>query len=311
MVASPPGAPEVVDKGFAGACWHGRKLFACMPNCVMVFTRTNEPDQLPFWRHIQTIHDCLFNDLHHVCSMSDGVAVANTGLETIDCFDEDGTCTARLSLRLPEDVQVSLDEARTASDEQDFRRVSTRNRHVHHLNHVFDSGDGGLLATLLKSRKIVRLIKIGAGGELIHVDASHVVTTFSTPPHEGFVCVNSHVGHGEPLLWASTVDGSVFARSMVNGEVVRQWSLGQRAGEAQGWTRGLCILPDGFLVGATAIREHNRSFLPEGMWPWRLEETCTAVTFVPFDLDAPSVMISLPDLARRPKIFSILPFPTA
>ena len=303
-VMPPDGAPPVVNKGLAGACWHRDELLACMPNCVMAFKRTGRGA----WECSRVIHDARFNDLHHPCSLScGGFAVANTGLETIDLFDDSGSRTGRVHIgHGTEEALAAADLAER--DGLDFRAVSTRNKHKHHVNHCWDCGDGRLVATLLKSRETVI---VQQNPDVTRASCLRRAR-FPAPPHEGFVLQQSLMYDGA-VLWNTTIDGHVYAHDFETGTILRSWALGDDPADGTGWTRGLCVLEDGLLIGTTVIREHNEQFLEsEGTqlsWPWPAAQTCTAVTFVPFDVAGVvgSLCALLPDQHRRPKVFSILP----
>jgi len=95
---------------------------------------------------------------------------------------------------------------------------------------------------------------------------------------------------------------------------VKCWNLSDYASLPRGWTRGLCLLEDGFCVGSTAIRKDTTQWISEhgNTWNFDAAESRTAVSFVCFASsglheDATASVHFLN--ARRSKVFSILTTP--
>jgi hypothetical protein len=115
----------------------------------------------------------------------------------------------------------------------------------------------------------------------------------------------------ENTRWNSTVDGFIVESNSNTGEVVRRWDLSLYPDVPRGWTRGLCVLRDGFLVGSTVVRDTAENWLDQHQsdWNFDVKNSRTAVLFVPFhpkDGDTRSVDVMT---GRKAKIYSILKTP--
>jgi hypothetical protein len=132
------------------------------------------------------------------------------------------------------------------------------------------------------------------------------------PPHEGFVATVPCVSEN-PLLWNSTVNGHVVASDPHTGETVRSWKICDFSHLPRGWTRGLVLLKDGFLVGCTSIYGDAASWIAQhdNNWDFNIDDSETAVTFIPFNVasttDDPKSVCFLTN--RKGKIFSLLHTP--
>lgn len=293
----------VVNKGFAGGCWRDGRLYVCWPNRVAVVAPAAE------WNIQRHIDNPQFNDLHHVHADADGLWVANTGMDCIDHLDFAGGLLSRTCL-LGEGSgsgDSSLDDIRDQRAHD-----ARRGRDKEHINHVTveDASDGTgphLAATLLQSKRVVR-VQEGTAGSL----DSAVQLKRTSPPHEGFVCCAPSL-HETPLRWNSTIDGLVLATEPRTGDVVRSWDLSRYVGHPRGWTRGLCVLEDGFLVGSTVIRGTAKEWLSrhENTWNFDTGDSKTAVVYVPFTaMPHGEGVVSVDVMTERAaKIFSLLPTP--
>eukprot|EP00966_Prymnesium_polylepis_P132486 3062978-Prymnesium_polylepis.1 len=187
------------------------------------------------------------------------------------------------------------------------------------------SNNEGVMATLLNSKRVVRIRENQATNQIeliAQLDAA-------TPPHEGFIAAvpwdprqpllwNPTVPR-QPLLWNSTVDGRVLAFDPVSGLEVQRWNLSENADLPRGWTRGLCLLHDGFLVGSTAIHKGSEKWIAGhgNTWNFDAAKSRTTVSFIPFasssprhegsdaSADAGPKSVHLLN-SRRAKIFSLL-----
>ena len=313
-----PDVLPVVNKGFAGASWYNDELYVCWPNRIAIVRPQNG------WAIVSHIDNKRFNDLHHVHAYSGGLWVANTGVDAVDHLTFDGELVSRTCIS---DVPRFQDD-----DETDLRdqkaHTALRGHDNEHVNHVAVALDGldpnstssqpgkeVIAATLLNSKRVVRIQEKQTTSSIepmVQLDAT-------MPPHEGFTaCVQHEDLGGSPLLWNSTVDGCVVASDPVSGDVVAQWSLGKYMGLPRGWTRGLCILHDGFLVGSTAIKNGADKWLAQHRSSWNFDTTKsrTAVSFIPFASPKPhegtnsgAKSVHLLN-ARGAKIFSLLPIPS-
>ena len=91
-----------------------------------------------------------FNDLHHCIPWDGGLAVANTGLETVDHVSLDGDLLHRW------DLLDSHPEARRIDPDLDYRRIPDTKPHRLHPNHLWVR-DGELWVTGLKVPGAVRV----------------------------------------------------------------------------------------------------------------------------------------------------------
>lgn len=293
-----PEAFPVVNKGFAGGSWFNKDLYVCWPNRVAIlFPASN-------WSVSSYIDDPGFNDLHHVHACLSGVWVANTGIDSVDKFDSAGRLVSRnavSSRSFPEhDVRFQ--------SEHDLRRGQDKE----HVNFVYVVEDpqneiNSVSATLLQSKRVVRF---GTSGELI--TTVHLRATW--PPHEGFVEPSSR--DSEQLIWNSTVDGHVVASDPATGAVRHSWDISLYPDCIRGWTRGLCVLRDGFLVGSTIIRgENSESWIEQhgNKWNFETSQSKTGVSFIPFKSSNAGASMCTKSVeflsCRNGKVFSLLRVP--
>ena len=122
---------------FTGFCMADGRIYACSHNEIVRF------DEWPPSRPAARISIPGFNDLHHCIPWDGGLAVANTGLETVDHMSLDGELLHRW------DLLEGLPDARRIDPELDYRRIPDTKPHVLHPNHLW-ARDGELWATGLK-----------------------------------------------------------------------------------------------------------------------------------------------------------------
>eukprot|EP00656_Telonema_subtile_P039542 TRINITY_DN44643_c0_g1_i1.p1 TRINITY_DN44643_c0_g1~~TRINITY_DN44643_c0_g1_i1.p1 ORF type:complete len:957 (-),score=98.12 TRINITY_DN44643_c0_g1_i1:140-3010(-) len=287
-----PDRIPVINKGFTGGSWHKGQLWVCWPNRVAVV----DPQQ--GWEIGQCIDDPSFNDLHHVHASTRGILVANTGLETVDRFTPEGELLSRWSL-LERQLQLDTD----IRDQDAHRR--RRGHQQKHANHVGWSEEGCIMATCMKTSDL--RIQLEGGGTVKRIELPD-----NCRPHEGFLARVPEVST-DMLLWNSTVDGRVIATHLETGQVCREWRLAEYPNLSRGWTRGLCLLDDGFLVGTTVLRGEAMRW-PDVRWDFDPESSCTGVAFVPYsNSDSPEAGTRTPEVEflteRNGKIFSLLHTP--
>ncbi len=112
-----------------GFSWVEDALHVCTHNAIVRFDDwpPREPASLtsiPTW-----------NDLHHCLPWQGGLAVANTGLETIDLLSKEGELESRI------DVLEGVEGARVIDPERDLRRLPDTKPHLRHPNHLFVRGE--------------------------------------------------------------------------------------------------------------------------------------------------------------------------
>ncbi|PRQ07546.1 hypothetical protein [Enhygromyxa salina] len=283
LIREPPDPSlRVANKGFTGGSYHDGLLWLCSANQVMGVS-------LDDLRLVRVIDDPGFNDLHHVLAEDRGLTVVNTGLESLDEFDHHGQLRHRRLLTSDARTQARLARA------PEFRTCDSH-PHFMHANHCARRGDGALMLTLVRQRRIVCV-----GDE--DTDWDWASPEYSAPPHEGFIARHPS---GRSCLWVTTVPGEVIACDPTTGEIIERWSLVER-GAAQGWTRGLCVLEHGLLVGTTRIRPSNADYFSR--WSdGAAQVSRSAISYVPFDAERATVIVDVMH-ERAAKVFSILPWP--
>eukprot|EP00035_Acanthoeca_spectabilis_P012140 m.215023 g.215023 ORF g.215023 m.215023 type:complete len:906 (-) comp15541_c0_seq2:214-2931(-) len=215
-----------------------------------------------------------FNDLHHVHACRDGLWVANTGLDSVDHLSHDGQLIARCGVVPDVSPQDCLVDIRDQA-----AHTERRGRDQGHVNHNgADEPSVNMVTQLPKS----------------------------SPPHEGFFGTVPSFNTGQ-LMWNSTVDGLVIASDSTSGEMIRAFDVSEYPELPRGWTRGLCVLPDGLLVGSSAIRGSAEQWIQrhDAEWNFDVEQSRTAVSFIPFDQSRQPRAVDVLN-ERRAKVFSLL-----
>ncbi len=160
-----------------GFAWRDEELLVCTHNAILVF------QDWPPTRPVRRISLPGFNDLHHVRPWKGGLAVANTGLETVDWLDAEDALGERF------DVLVDVDGARRIDPEADLRLVPDTKPHHRHPNHLFERG-GELFVTLLRSREAVC---VSRPGERLDVPEGMPHDGTAIGPHSVFTTINGFV----------------------------------------------------------------------------------------------------------------------
>lgn len=210
--------PELQAPGqkmqLTGYCFVDERIYVCSHTEIVVF------DEWPPREPAGRISLPSFNDLHHCLAWEGGLAVANTGLETVDLISLDGTLLQRW------DVLDPADRARRPDVEGvDLRRLADTKPHYAHPNHLFEL-EGDLWVTQLRPRRASCLtasrpdIEIAAG-----------------MPHDG-----SPIG-GRPTF--TTVNGCLVRMDEATGAGLETYDLGAMMDgpELLGWCRGVCEDP--------------------------------------------------------------------
>jgi nucleoside-diphosphate-sugar epimerase/NADPH:quinone reductase-like Zn-dependent oxidoreductase/GTP cyclohydrolase II/arylamine N-acetyltransferase/ectoine hydroxylase-related dioxygenase (phytanoyl-CoA dioxygenase family)/acyl carrier protein len=293
----------VINKGFAGGSWYNNDLYVCWPNRVAVVS------PLSSWDIKTHIDNHSFNDLHHAHACDKRIWVANTGCDSIDNLSIKSEQFGKLISRkvIADGVQVNDSDDVRSQAKHDLRRGRDK-EHVNYVSIDNTPRNGfNVMATLLQSKK-VKVVNMANNDS---PDAEITNLPSISPPHEGFLELVPILSD-KPLLWNSTVDGLIFASDPETSQVVKTWDL-STCNLPRGWTRGLCILKDGFLVGSTAIRGDDAAKWIEkhgNHWNFETSQSCTSVSFIPFDssTSATSSVEFLSD--RRGKVFSLLHTPS-
>jgi len=217
---------------FTGYALVGDQIYVCAHSEIVRFT--SWPPTEPADR----ISVPGFNDLHHCIPWKDGLAVANTGLETVDHVSLDGELIHRW------DLLEGHSQARRIDPDRDYRQIEDTKPHLVHANHLWVR-NGELWVTELKARRAVRLT--GDPGQI----------NFETGmPHDG-----RQVGD---RLAFTTVNGTVVLVDPDTLDVVARHDLQEMTPGVRtlGWCRGVCAdwrHPSRFFVAFSMVRRS----------PWR------------------------------------------
>jgi hypothetical protein len=226
---------------FTGFCFAGERLCVCSFGEIVVF------EGWPPTRPAGRITLPGFNDLHHCFPWGGGLAVANTGLETVDLVSFDGELLERW------DLLAGEPGARTIDAQLDYRRVSDTKPHRRHVNHLFELG-GDLWATQLST-----------GDAVCVTDPARRLDFAVGMPHDG--------RREDGRLVFTTTNGHLVLADAARGTVEREVALAPLTPglEQLGWCRGVCADPRGperYFVAFSALRRSRwRDF---GFWiKWR------------------------------------------
>jgi hypothetical protein len=216
---------------FTGSCMIDGQIYACSHTEIVRF------DDWPPSEPAGRITIPGFNDLHHCVPWEGGLAVANTGLETVDHVSLDGDLLHRW------DLLDGCSEARRIDPDLDYRRIPDTKPHHIHPNHLW-ARHGELWVTGLKVPGAVR------------VTGNRRRVTFETGrpqdgPHDG--------RYIRGQLAFTTVRGFVVLVDPDSLEVVASHDLAPMTPgiETLGWCRGLCEDPrdpNRFFVAFTILR---------------------------------------------------------
>jgi hypothetical protein len=210
---------------FTGYCFSRAGLFACSHTEIVGF-----PDWPPSRPEVR-ISIPGFNDLHHCIEWEGGLAVVNTGLETIDEVSFDGELVHRWDL-------LGGRDARAIDPERDYRALPDTKPHVLHANHVFIR-DGELWVTELLSR---RAASVGEPRRAIVIEPGM--------PHDGRPLA------GRPVF--TTVNGwLVEVDPAGSGTIAHDLRAMTPGAKTLGWCRGVCAdasRPERMFVGFTTPR---------------------------------------------------------
>ena len=205
---------------FTGTARTGDRLYACCHTEVVWF------DDWPPTEPAGRVSIRGFNDLHHCIPWEGGLAIANTGLETVDHVSLDGELLARW------DLVEGLPDARAIDPELDYRRLDDTKPHLVHANHLF-ARDGSLWVTQLRAARAVRLCGDGQ------------VAFEAGMPHDGRLI--------RDRLVFTTTNGHVVEVDPHSMEVLASHDLTPMTPRTDvlGWCRGVCEDPrdpGGFFV---------------------------------------------------------------
>jgi hypothetical protein len=174
-----------------------------------------------------------FNDLHHCYPWRGAIAVANTGLETVDIVSPEGDLLAR------HDLLEGKPGAREIDPSVDYRLIPDTKPHVHHGNHLFELNEE-LWVGQLRTKDAVRV-----------EDPRERLDLEVGMPHDG-IRFGDRVGF-------TTTNGFLVFFDVAPPHGRTSYSLvDMTPGVNQlGWCRGMASWPDNpdwFLVGFSSLR---------------------------------------------------------
>ncbi len=212
---------------FTGFHFHRGRLYVCTHNAVLVYE--DWPPSRP--AHVITLPG--FNDLHHCLHWQGRLAVANTGLETVDLLGDD------LALEQRWDLLRGETGAREIDPQRDVRLIPDTKPHRQHPNHLFEM-DGALWVTRLQTRDAVRVD-----------DPSRRLEFSEGLPHDGTRIGDEHV--------FTTTNGHVIRIDPEGRRPRRVARLGRFDPffSELGWCRGVCADPadpDRLFVAFSMVR---------------------------------------------------------
>jgi len=282
LITEPPTVElRVKNKGFSGASIRNGLLWLCSSNQVLAYS-------LKDFKLIHVIDDPLFNDLHYVLAEEEGLYIVNTGLESLDFFGYDGQIKKRKFLTSEE-----ITSFRTSNTLHDFRVIDSK-PHFMHANYCSRNVDGNMMLTFVRQRRTVDT-----------TNWNWVSPEYTASPHEGFIVKNSF--NNQNCFWVTTVPGEIIASDPKTREIVSKWNL-QMLKIPPGWTRGLCVLKHGLLVGVTKIRESNAGYY-SGWGQNEIDNSRTTISYIPFDEKKSVVTVDVLN-EHNSKVFSILSLPS-
>ncbi len=279
LISEPPSERlRVINKGFSGASIFNSILWVCSSNQVLAYTLCD-------FELVNVIDDPLFNDLHYVLAEKEGLYIVNTGLESLDFFGYDG--------KLKERTLLTSDKRtlyRTSDLSKDFRVLDSK-PHFMHFNYCSRNLNGNMMLTFVRQRRIVEMETWG-----------WISSEYESSPHEGFIA--DFPNNQQPCLWVSLVPGQIIASDVITGGIVSKWHLAD-LNIPPGWTRGLCVLEHGLLVGVTKIRKSSAGYY-SGWEQKDIDASRTTISYIPFDEAGDVITIDVLN-ENNAKIFSILP----
>ena len=162
-----------------------------------------------------------FNDLHHCIPWRGGLAVANTGLETVDLISFEGELLQRWDVLSPSDRGSS-----PIDPEVDYRKFEDTKPHYAHPNHLFRIDDSLWVTQLRTSNAIC----VDGGRGEIRIEAGM--------PHDGTPI-------GGRLAFTTTNGKAVFV-DPDSKQALEVYDLKTMLGapEEAGWCRGICEDPE-------------------------------------------------------------------
>jgi hypothetical protein len=198
---------------FTGSHLADGRLYACCHTEIVWF------DEWPPTEPAGRVSCPGFNDLHHCIPWEGGLAVANTGLETVDRVSMEGELVGRW------DLLEGHAGARRIDPGVDYRRFEDTKPHFVHPNHLFVRG-GALWVTELDK---FRARSLTDPHEEIRIEAGM--------PHDG--------RHIRGRIAFTTTNGHVVLADPDSLEVIASHDLRQMTpgAEVLGWCRGVCEPP--------------------------------------------------------------------
>src|SRR5436190_916418 len=212
---------------FTGFSFSNGRFYVCSHTEVVYF------DEWPPTEPSGRISLPAFNDLHHCIPWEQGLAIANTGLETVDVVSLDGKLLHRW------DLLDGFPSAREIDPALDYRRMPDTKPHLAHGNHLW-TRHGELWVTELRTSRAICLT------------AAHPPLKFEVGmPHDG--------RYSDGRLVFTTTNGHLVLVDRDTLQLISSHDLKPMVGGANvlGWCRGVCAdprHPNRFFVGFSFVR---------------------------------------------------------
>ena len=213
--------PTQLGKGITGLVYDGNKnLFWACFSNCIVQYNPHSQEIT------DTIFDSRFNDLHDLFTHNGQLVVVNTGNESIDTINLQTKEVTRFDF-LGDDLRKLTPSV---------TNTSSTKPHLHHLSSASYNKSGDLVVGFFKQQRILNLS-----------NWSQVGKKMDSPVHDIQIV-------DDEVFW-TTISGKVF--SSFNDKPILD--LKEHCASI-GWTRGLYISEDYYLIGSTSIRETNSNF---------------------------------------------------
>jgi len=175
---------------------------------------------------IETIMDEKFNDLHDLKINQGKLVTVNSGNESVDTIDIQDKCIQRFDLL----------GAHLRSKTPEVSVNSNTKPHLHHASTVAYNNKNEMILGFFKQQRVMNI-----------ENWSQIGTKMPSPIHDLQFYNN--------ILHCTTICGKIF--SFDNEVSITDLS---KFGMEIGWTRGLHVLEEGFIIGTTAIRDSNSNY---------------------------------------------------
>ena len=175
---------------------------------------------------VEVIFDNRFNDLHDLFMHGGNLVTVNTGNESIDT----------INVQTKEITRIDFLGSDLRKRTPNVTNYSSTKPHLHHISSARYNQSNELIVGFFKQQRVINID-----------NWSQIGIRMDSPVHD------IQIIDGE-VFW-TTVSGKVYS-SKSHKPILDL----KKHCDSIGWTRGLFISPDYFLIGLTSIRETNSNF---------------------------------------------------